>query len=82
MVAEIRGNMRATQFKRDGMPKKKEAPLRTCNFCAKSQMEVKHLIAGPRVYICEECVGVCVKIIEAREADAVENPQKYLTETT
>ena len=64
------------------MPKNKQELLRYCNFCAKSQMEVKHLIAGPRVYICEECVDLCVKIIKDRETDAAENPQKYLTSST
>ena len=74
--------MRVTQFKSGGTPKNKQELLRYCNFCSKSQMEVKHLIAGPRVYICEECVDLCVKIIEARETDAAENPQKYLTGAT
>lgn len=33
-----------------------------CSFCNKSQRDVKKLIAGPRVYICDECVGICVDI--------------------
>ncbi|MCX7895139.1 MAG: ATP-dependent Clp protease ATP-binding subunit ClpX [Thermoanaerobaculum sp.] len=48
--------------------------LLRCSFCNKSQREVRKLIAGPNVYICDECVDVCLDIIaedrarEAREA--------------
>ena len=35
-----------------------------CSFCGKHQKEVKKLIAGPGVYICDECVGLCEEIIE------------------
>ena len=35
-----------------------------CSFCNKSQHEVKKLIAGPSVYICDECVGLCTDIIK------------------
>ena len=35
-----------------------------CSFCDKSQKEVKKLIAGPTVYICNECVALCTEIIE------------------
>ncbi|MGM0611470.1 MAG: ATP-dependent Clp protease ATP-binding subunit ClpX [Thermodesulfobacteriota bacterium] len=35
----------------------------TCSFCGKSQEEVNRLIAGPDVYICNECVGLCEEII-------------------
>jgi hypothetical protein len=34
-----------------------------CSFCAKSQHDVKKLIAGPSVYICDECVDLCVDIV-------------------
>jgi len=34
-----------------------------CSFCAKAQNEVKKIIAGPSVYICDECVGLCNDII-------------------
>ena len=41
------------------------APPKTlyCSFCTKSQHEVKKLIAGPAVYICDECVELCVDIV-------------------
>src|SRR5688572_12914457 len=35
----------------------------SCSFCGKSQREVRKLIAGPTVYICDECVGLCHAII-------------------
>jgi hypothetical protein len=42
-----------------------------CSFCGKSQHEVKKLIAGPAVFICGVCTGLCQKILEAEtEADA------------
>lgn len=40
----------------------------TCSFCGKSQKEVKKLIAGPSVYICDECISLCNDII-AEEQD-------------
>ena len=41
-----------------------------CSFCNKSQRDVKKLIAGPTVYICDECVDICLDIIaEEREPD-------------
>ena len=40
----------------------------TCSFCGKSQKEVKKLIAGPTVYICDECISLCNDII-AEEQD-------------
>ena len=39
-----------------------------CSFCGKSQKDVKKLIAGPTVYICDECIGLCNDII-AEEAE-------------
>src|SRR6059058_4151781 len=35
----------------------------SCSFCGKNQKEVKKLIAGPTVYICDECIGLCNDII-------------------
>ena len=39
-------------------------PLLKCSFCGKSQKQVKKLIAGPGVYICNECIDLCNEIIE------------------
>jgi len=35
-----------------------------CSFCGKNQKEVQKLIAGPAVYICDECIQLCSEIIE------------------
>ncbi len=42
-----------------------------CSFCSKSQSEVRKLIAGPNVYICDECIEICTDII-AEERDLEE----------
>ena len=44
--------------------KSKENKILYCSFCGKGQNEVQKLIAGPSVYICEECVDLCNNIIE------------------
>ncbi len=46
--------------------------LLKCSFCGKSQKQVKRLIAGPGVYICDECIDLCNEIIEEEEADGGE----------
>jgi len=45
------------------MPKKEDNRNLGCSFCGKSQSEVKKLIAGPMVYICDECIDLCNEII-------------------
>ena len=35
-----------------------------CSFCGKTQRQVRKLIAGPGVYICDECIDLCTEIIE------------------
>ncbi len=56
-----------------------------CSFCGKNQKEVKKLIAGPAVYICDECIQLCSEIIEEeneKEAGEFENlmiPQEIKT---
>ena len=47
----------------------------TCSFCGKTQDEVKKLIAGPTVYICNECIDLCNEIVSEdrqREIEAQE----------
>src|ERR1700741_4665089 len=46
--------------------------LLKCSFCGKSQKQVKKLIAGPGVYICDECIDLCNEIIEEELADTTE----------
>ena len=44
-----------------------------CSFCGKTQENVKRLVAGPGVYICDECVELCTSIIENERLDDEEN---------
>ena len=43
--------------------------LLKCSFCGKSQKQVKKLIAGPGVYICDECIELCNEIIEEEQVE-------------
>lgn len=47
-----------------------------CSFCGKSQREVKKLVAGPSVYICEECISLCNEIIASEDDHASFEPKK------
>lgn len=47
--------------------------LLKCSFCGKSQKQVKKLIAGPGVYICDECIDLCNEIIEEEFAETTES---------
>ncbi|RJP82761.1 MAG: ATP-dependent Clp protease ATP-binding subunit ClpX [Desulfobacteraceae bacterium] len=49
-----------------------------CSFCGKNQKEVKKLIAGPAVYICDECIQLCSEIIEEESEKAVEGSGNLL----
>ena len=50
-----------------------------CSFCGKSQHEVKKLIAGPSVFICDECIDLCNDIIRD-ELPALEDATKERSE--
>ncbi|MCC6625415.1 MAG: ATP-dependent Clp protease ATP-binding subunit ClpX [Deltaproteobacteria bacterium] len=54
------------------MDRRRDSTNLCCSFCGKSQKEVKKLIAGPTVYICDECIGLCNDIIaeEVQKEDA------------
>ena len=47
-----------------------------CSFCGKTQDQVKKLIAGPEVYICDECVDLCNEILDEEFLDAKEDEEK------
>ena len=49
-----------------------------CSFCGKSQHEVKKLIAGPTVFICDECVELCMDIIKEEGKDTLAKDQNGL----
>ena len=44
------------------MPNYDDGKELKCSFCGKPQSRVRKLIAGPNVYICDECIGVCTSI--------------------
>ena len=51
--------------------------LLSCSFCGKNQKEVDKLIAGPGVYICDECVFLCAGIMESEEVEEFEGHSDY-----
>ena len=54
------------------------ADLLKCSFCGKSQKQVKKLIAGPGVYICDECIDLCNEIIDEELSEIVEGESTEL----
>lgn len=56
---------------------KSEKPRPHCNFCGKMQQEVRRIIAGPGVYICDSCVNVCRTILDREERKAGEPPKVF-----
>ena len=44
-----------------------------CSFCGKTQDQVRRLIAGPNVYICDECVELCDEIIQEEMEETIED---------
>ena len=53
-----------------------EEKLLFCSFCGKNQNEVRKLIAGPSVYICNECIDLCNDIIQEEINEAVETVEE------
>ena len=51
--------------------RKKIKNILYCSFCGKSQHEVRKLIAGPTVFICDECVELCMDIIKEENKSSV-----------
>jgi hypothetical protein len=51
----------------------------TCSFCGKSENEVRRLIAGPKVYICEECVELCNDILADEQYGGRKEKRKDIT---
>ena len=52
------------------MARTESGELLKCSFCGKSQKQVQQLIAGPGVYICDECVELCNEIIDERQSES------------
>ncbi|MBS2963445.1 hypothetical protein KGA66_10335 [Actinocrinis puniceicyclus] len=49
-------------------------PATHCSFCIKPAPEVSKLIAGPGVYICDECVQICINILAQAQVEAAQPP--------
>ncbi len=62
----------------DEKSKSKNEKLLYCSFCGKSQHEVKKLIAGPSVFICDECVDLCNDIIREEIQELVSSDESKL----
>jgi len=58
------------------MSEKNNKNILYCSFCGKSQHEVRKLIAGPTVFICDECVELCMDIIKEESKDSFANSQE------
>jgi len=64
----------ALSMKQQSTVQKQESKILYCSFCGKSEHEVRKLIAGPSVCICDECVDLCNDIItEEMQEQAKEN---------
>ena len=68
------------------MTEKNNKNILYCSFCGKSQHEVRKLIAGPTVFICDECVELCMDIIKeenksslVKNQDGVPTPKEICT---
>jgi len=57
------------------------AKVLQCDFCEKTQFEVRKLIAGKRAFICDECIDLCAAIIEEEEWDAARSLQQIVQVT-
>ena len=57
------------------MATKKKDDSYNCSFCGKERAKVKKLIAGPKVYICNECVDLCYSILEENDVNTDNNKQ-------
>ena len=51
-------------------------PVVRCTFCQKPTHEVDKIVAGPGVYICNECVSLCVEIIDSAPPSSTEMPKR------
>ena len=60
------------------MATKKKDSEYSCSFCGKERAKVKKLIAGPKVYICNECVDLCHSILEENNVSTNDKEQKEL----
>lgn len=55
------------------MAASKDIALAKCSFCGKSENDVLQLVSSEKAYICDECVNICVEIIEETKQKTVTN---------
>ena len=60
----LRNQKEGLRNQEEDYDKKDKSSVCYCSFCGKSQHEVEKLIAGPTVFICDECTDLCVSIIK------------------
>ena len=60
----------------DSRSRHDDGKLLYCSFCGKSQHEVRKLIAGPSVFVCDECVELCNDIIREELEDRAERARR------
>ena len=58
------------------MSDKDQVKILPCSFCGKNQSDVKKLIAGPSVFICDECVELCNDIIKEESQIGIEDESR------
>ena len=73
-VVSVTTKRERRQLRRAGLlPRPRE--LLSCSFCGKERKDVNRLVAGPDVYICDECVALCVEILETEEEPESSNDE-------
>ncbi|MBR1989575.1 MAG: AAA family ATPase, partial [Firmicutes bacterium] len=50
-----------------------------CSFCGKPQSQVNRLVAGPGVYICDECIHICTEILKENVEEGAEGPKSEMS---
>src|SRR6201993_2745069 len=66
----------AAQPRADVQKSAEHGNLLYCSFCGKNQHEVRKLVAGPAVYICDECVDLCTDIVDEQLLRLIEGDEK------
>ncbi len=69
------GDKKSTPVKADAKAKGLGASL-SCSFCNKDQAEVRKLIAGPKVFICDECIALCNDVLDEELPDSISRETK------
>jgi hypothetical protein len=74
-------SIRSFLGRRSGETESSVAKIPRCSFCSKTEHDVRKLIAGPTVYICDECIDLCNDIL-AEESDQKRQTQEAQSDTT